>query len=38
VTGNMTGSVTGTHVVWDRRPGSYDHALARAPSPGGPDP
>ncbi len=33
-----TNGATGPHVVWDRRPGSYDHALARGPSPGGPDP
>jgi len=31
-------SVTGPHVAWDRRPGSYDHALARGPSSGGPEP
>ena len=29
---------TSPRVVWDRRPGSYDHALARGPSAGGPDP
>jgi hypothetical protein len=34
VTGNVTRSATGPHVVWDRRPGSYDRALARGPSPG----
>ena len=25
---------TGPHIEWDRRPGSYDRALARGPSPG----
>jgi hypothetical protein len=29
---------TGPHVVWDQRPGSYDHTLARAPAPEGPSP
>jgi hypothetical protein len=29
---------TPTGVAWDRRPGSYDRALARGPSPGGSDP
>jgi hypothetical protein len=29
---------TPTGVAWDRRPGSYDRALARGPTPGGSDP
>ena len=31
-------SGSGVRVVWDRRPGSYDRALARGPSPGGAEP
>jgi hypothetical protein len=41
-TSNDTSTATGGHprvtVVWDRTPGSYDHALARGPSPGDPPP
>ena len=34
----LNATLTPTGVHWDRRPGSYDHALARAPTPGGSDP
>ncbi len=46
-TGSTTGSTTdsttdtGPRVIWDQRPGSYDRALARGPTPGptpGPEP
>jgi hypothetical protein len=31
----LNATLTPTGVHWDQRPGSYDHALARAPTPGG---
>jgi hypothetical protein len=34
----LNATLTPTGVHWDQRPGSYDHALARAPTPGGSDP
>ena len=33
-TTTLTNTDTGPRVVWDRRPGSYDRALARGPTPG----
>ena len=34
----LNATPTPTGVYWDQRPGSYDHTLARAPTPGGSDP
>ena len=34
----LNATLTPTGVHWDQRPGSYDHALARAPTPEGSDP
>jgi hypothetical protein len=34
----LNATLTATGVAWDRRPGSYDRALARGPAPEEPDP